>query len=54
MKAKDLICELQKLEPETEVKFFTFKEGSYGEYKLTQIFVQDISEVKDDLVVLLG
>jgi hypothetical protein len=54
MKAKDLINNLKELNPETEVKFFTFKKGSYGEYKLTQIFVQDISEVKDDLVVLLG
>ena len=54
MKVEDLIRELEKLDPETEVKFFEYQEGFFGEYERTQLFVEDISEGKDCLEILLG
>ena len=54
MKVEDLIRNLKDLDPETEVKFFTFEEGFFGEYERIQIFVEDISKGKDCLEILLG
>lgn len=54
MKAEDLIRELKELDPETEVKFFTYEKGFYEEYERTQIFINNISEGKDCLEILLG
>lgn len=54
MKVSDLIRELKDLDPNTEVKFFTFEKGFFGEYERTQIFINDISEGKDCLEILLG
>ena len=54
MKVKDLIRDLKELDPEIEVKFFTFEESFFGEYERTQIFVEDISKGKDCLEILLG
>lgn len=54
MKVEDLIHKLEELDPKTEVKFFEYQEGSFGEYERTQIFVEDISKGKDCLEILLG
>ena len=54
MKVEDLIHALKELNPETEVKFFKFEEGFFGEYERTQIFVEDISKGEDCLEILLG
>lgn len=54
MKVEDLIRDLKKFDPETEVKFFKFEEGFFGEYEKTQIFIEDISKGKDCLEILLG
>ena len=54
MKVEDLIRDLKYLDPETEVKFFKFEPGFFGEYERTQIFVEDISNGKDCLEILLG
>ena len=54
MKAEDLIHALKDLNSETEVKFFKFEHGFFGEYEKTQIFVEDIYKGKDCLEILLG
>ena len=58
MKVEDLIRDLKKFDPETEVKFFTYEQDFigefFGEYERLQIFVEDISQGKDCLEILLG
>ena len=54
MKVEDLIRDLKELDPETEVKFFTFEQGFFGEYERTQIFVEDISASQESVEILLG
>jgi hypothetical protein len=54
MKVKDLISDLKELNPETEVKFFTFEQSFFGEWERTQIFVEDISKGNDCLEIILG
>lgn len=54
MKVEDLIRALKDVDPETEVRFFKYEAGLFGEYERAQIFVEDISKGKDCLEVLLG
>ena len=54
MKVEDLIRVLKELDPETEVKFFTFEGVFLGESERNQLFVEDISKGKNCLEILLG
>ena len=54
MKVEDLIRDLKKFDPETEIKFFTFEGVFLGESEKNQLFVEDISKGKDCLEILLG
>jgi hypothetical protein len=53
MKVSDMICKLEALDPEAELRFFIIPD-IIGEEEKGQIFVEDISASQESVEILLG
>ena len=54
MKVSDIICKLEKMNPEAEVRFFIIPDLISDEVEKGQVFVEDVSASEEGVEILLG